>query len=105
MIEYTQVEIEQERQDLLAKLPATLEMPIEDIRERFEHEISYSEIIHSVYMLMEMVDNHFLESPSVIFDEEAFRHASTASTALFNLYTRIGLLRHNRMEPEQEPAP
>jgi hypothetical protein len=93
MIEYTDDEIEQERKEEIAKYD-----DLDETRERYINEIGYSEVLHAAYMLTETVDHYLSENPAVVLDREAYHQARLASTHLFNLYQRIGALRHECSE-------
>jgi hypothetical protein len=96
MIEFSEEEIKEDRQRSLDQLEKQFDSTIAELRERYEHPIAYSEVMHPAFILMETVDSYLSESPSILFDEEAYRHAHNASTALFNLYQRLGSLRYEK---------
>jgi hypothetical protein len=102
MIEFTDSEIEEDCTRLMEEAPERYGESLDQLRVRFGHPIAYSEVFHPAFMLMETVEHYLMESPCVFFDEQAFRHAHDASTALFNLYQRLGSLRY---DAETKPRP
>lgn len=51
---------------------------------------SCHEALHTTSVVMDMLDSHVCDHPSVLADPEWYRLASEASTALYNLYQAIG---------------
>ena len=101
MIDYNEDDIREDREHELTQLPEKYGLSIEELRERYQHPIAYSEVMHPAFMLTETVEHYFANSPSVLFDEEAYRHAHNAGTALFNLYQRLGQLRSEMQDAEE----
>lgn len=98
MVEYTKEEIVAERASILEEMPHDRMMTMDELKERYQSTIGYTEVLHAAYMLMENVDGYLLQSPSVILDETAFELAFKAHTMLFNLYQRLGSLRNDVTE-------
>jgi hypothetical protein len=95
MITYTDEEIAQDWSDAMMSLPDRHDETIEQIRDRYQCETGYHEALHTAYILMENVESYLLDHAAVTLDEESFRLAHQAHTALFNLYQHLGELRFN----------
>jgi hypothetical protein len=93
MIDYSDHEIEDDRLHSIRELPEKYEETMDQIHQRYENPIGYSEVFHLAFMLMESVETYMMDSPAVLFDASAYTQAHKASTALFNLYQRLGALR------------
>ena len=61
------------------------------------------EALHSVSIVLGIVEQNLLEHPSIIKDPAWYRHASKAHAALFSLYQEIGV-RHLGEMPELKMA-
>lgn len=105
MIDYTDEEIREDRDRIISELPARYDQTLDELRKRFDSDIAYSEVMHPGFMLTEIVEHYFMDSPAVVFDEQAFMSAHKANTHLFNLYQRLGALRCYAEERVEKTTP
>lgn len=80
-IDFTDVEIEKDRQDALRKIPKDVD-PVGDF--------SMHEALDRTSVVMDILDRTLLDHHSIVNNPKFYKMAHEAHTMLFNLYQEIG---------------
>lgn len=89
--EYTDLEIEIERQEVVRQW-VEADISIENLKRRFLNEIGYHEVLDRTYMMQEMWYQFIVENPAVALNKDLFNQAYKIHQSMMDVYQKAGSL-------------
>ncbi len=93
--DWTDADVEEDRQAQITDLLGRHEMTIEGLRLQYLNRWGAREALHTAFVFQEIVNNYLSAHPIVTLDPVAYRLAHGAASLLADLYQRIGCIEHD----------